>query len=483
MLKPVPAAMGSMAPSPMLPGILILNAKYFPASETSAAKVGATSFAFSVARVLQDAGLFAGMILYQRREDLARPRILLKTQTSLSCAVLGFNFGMRRVDIRDAIASATEMLLVTARDEGGPAILYHQTDTLLAYSPEWLPSCVTHHGPFYDDFIRHFGGEQAAVAFGSQDKARHLRKHQRIGLNHLRQSKNTFVLQHSSLQRKYLMRHDIAASRIHRISPPISVTEFDRPDLAASHPGIAAFIGTKPSLLLFTAVARLDFFKNVELLVDAGIELRSRGVAVRVLVAGGDETEECRRAGLIARVPTAFASDFMAVPKLPKDGLYALFDAVKDNSFFVCPSRYETLGITPLEAALSSVPTLIVDSSNVEASCYFPRENRFRECASSLAHLIQRLQAEGMHGRGESLRRTLEDQISHDNFKQSLLRAWAVFSHATAGSVGPAARSLHTQAIQLQRRISCCQLEGIIKTDMERDGVRLGSIFVTPELA
>ncbi|PBP25022.1 hypothetical protein BUE80_DR003912 [Diplocarpon rosae] len=474
--------MDSIAPSPMLPGILLLNAKYFPASETSAAKVGATSFAFSVAHVLQDAGLFAGMILYQRREDLTRPHILLKTQASFPCATLGFNFGMRRVDIRDAIASATEMLLVTARDVGGPAILYHQTDTLLAYSPEWLPSCVTHHGPFYDDFIQHFGREQAAVAFGSQDKAQHLRKHQRIGLNHLRQSKNMFVLQHSSLQRNYLMRHDIAASRIHRISPPISATQLDHLDLTATHPQIAAFIGTKPSLLLFTAVARLDFFKNVELLVDAGIELLRRGVAVRVLIAGGDETEQCRRAGLIARVPAGLASDFMAVPKLSKDGLYALFDAVKNNSFFVCPSRYETLGITPLEAALSSVPTLIVDSPNVEASCYFPPENRFRGSASSLAHLIQRLQEEGMHGRGDFLCRTLENQISHDNFKQSLLRAWTKLSNATAENTSPV-RCLQKEVVQLQRRISCCQLEDIIIMDAEMDGVRLGSIFVTPELA
>lgn len=146
MLKLIPRGMAPTAPAPMLPGILILNAKYLPDSETSAAKVGATSFAFSVAHVLQDAGLFAGMILYQRREDLSHPHILLKTQTSFSCAVLYFNFGMRRSDIRGAIGSATEMLLVANRRAAGPAILYHQTDTLLAYSPEGLPSCVTQIG-------------------------------------------------------------------------------------------------------------------------------------------------------------------------------------------------------------------------------------------------------------------------------------------------------------------------------------------------
>lgn len=448
----------------MLPGILVLNAKYLPDSETSAAKVGATSIALSVAHVLRDEGLFAGMILYQRQEDLVRPKVSVQLRASIACAVIRFNFAMRRSEIRDAMSSATKILLVVARGVAGPAILYHQTDTLLAYNPYWLSSCVTHHGPFYDDFVQHFCTEQAAIAFGSQEKAHHLRKHQRIGLNHLRRSKNMFVLQHSSLQRNYLTNHGIDAGRIYRLNPPIDVARFEHQELATTQPEIASFIGTKSILILFTAVARLDFFKNVELLMDAGVELLSRGIDVKVLVAGGDETEQSRRSTLLERVPIAFASAFMVAPKLPKDGLYALFDAVKDKAFFICPSRYETLGITPLEAGLSGVPTLIVDSPNVEASCYFAPENRFRNSATDLAHLVERLLKEGMEGRGEALRKVLERQISLDNFKQSLLKAWAVFSKVEIVRL-ESVHSFSLQAAQSRHWISSCQMKDVVNME------------------
>ncbi|KAJ5051603.1 uncharacterized protein L3040_001379 [Drepanopeziza brunnea f. sp. 'multigermtubi'] len=460
--------MAPIAPISLLPGILILNAKYLPDSETSAAKVGATSIAFSVAHVLQHEGLFAGMILYQRQEDLSQPKVSIQFRASIPCVVLCFNFEMRRSDIRDAISSATEMLLMATRGVAGLAILYHQTDTLLAYSPCWLPSCVTHHGPFYDDFVQHFCMEQAAIAFGSREKAYHLRKHQRIGLNHLRRSKNTFVLQHSSVQRKYLTEHGIDPAQIYRLSPPIDIGQFEHQDLAATHPEIASFVEKKPSLILFTAVARLDFFKNVELLMDAGIELLRRGIAVKVLVAGGDDSEQFRRANLLERVPTAFISAFMVAPKLPKDSLYALFDAVKDNGFFVCPSRYETLGITPLEAALSAVPTLIVDNPNVEASCYFPPGNRFRHSATDLAKVVEHLQKEGMQGRGEALRNVLKKHISHENFKQSLLKAWAVFSKPEIGSL-ESMLNLSGEVVQSRLVIS-----------VEIDGTRLGHGYKVP---
>jgi len=53
-------------------------------------------------------------------------------------------------------------------------MLYYQTDTLLGYHPDNLPLCVTHHGPFYEDFAHHFLEESASTAFGSQQKAQHL---------------------------------------------------------------------------------------------------------------------------------------------------------------------------------------------------------------------------------------------------------------------------------------------------------------------
>ncbi|KAF4625015.1 hypothetical protein G7Y89_g13156 [Cudoniella acicularis] len=414
----------------MLPGIIILNEKYFPESDVSPAKVGATSIAFSVMNLLGGEGLFAGMILYRREEGIFHPRIELQTKSSIVCGILSFNFDMARSKIRDAISAAAKMLTVKTYGSARLVILYHQTDTMLVYNPEWFPSCVTHHGPFHDDFVKHFSIEKAATAFGSPEKAQHLKKHQRIGLYRLRQSRNMFVLQHSLLQRRYLLSKNIDAHKIHKMVPPININTGSHQQLSSSHPEIKTFMRAKPSLLLFTAVARLDFFKNVELLVDAGVELLRRHLPVRVLIAGGEEIEGSRRSAILGCVPAAFKAEFKVVPKLSKDSLYALFDQVRDDGIFVCPSRYETLGITPLEAAMNGVTTIIIDSRNVEASHYFPRENRFEGSVVGLASLVEKFHKEGMQGRGVELQGKIRKQISDEKFRNSFLDAWRSFSKA-----------------------------------------------------
>jgi hypothetical protein len=157
---------------------------------------------------------------------------------------------------------------------------------------------------------------------------------------------------------------------------------------------------------------------------------------VRVLVAGDDEDENHRREELLTRVPNELRSEFMIIPKLSKDSLYALFDEVNDSGIFVCTSRYETLGITPLEAGLSGVPTVIVDSPTVEASAYYPKEYRFEGSIAGLTDLVQGFQDSGMTGRGRYLRGSIEEHISHEKFRKSMLDAWRVFSIAAYESKG-----------------------------------------------
>jgi hypothetical protein len=376
------------------------------------------------------------MILYMRNDGISHPHVTLETRSSVSCATLSFNFCMSQTDIRGAIGTAAEMLVNAHSSNIGSVMLYYQTDTLLVYTPEWLPSCVTHHAPFADNFLRHFSPELAAQAYGSHEDAQHLLKQQRIGLDHLRQSKNTFVLQHSSLQGNYLLQHNVEPSRIRSLSPPISVRNAKSDQFSASYPETTAFICAGPTLLLFTAVARLDFFKNVELLADAGVELLSHGFEVKVLIAGGDESDSLRRAKLLNSVPVEFTPYFKAIPALSRDDLHALFSLVGDNGIFVCPSRYETLGMTPLEAALSGVSTVITDSPNVEASRYFPQENRFKSSVADLSSLVRQLQRQGMGARGNDLRCKIRGQISDESFRASLLDAWQGFSEIINENIG-----------------------------------------------
>ena len=407
----------------MLSAIIVLNSKYYPQSRSSAANVGATSFTFSIMRVLSKAGLLRGMILYHRQEGILAPSFTLERREGVLCAILSFNFAMTAVEVQNMIAAATEAL---GNQPAEPCMLYYQTDTLLSYHPTWLPCCVTHHGPFYNDFTQHFSPHLAAVAFGSDEKARHLQRQQELGIRYIKLNENAFVLQHSRLQRDHLLRNGIDQSRIRKLSPPIQL--LSKKHLPAFDMTSLANFPDPDGLLIFTTVARLDVFKNVELLIDSGIELLHRGLSINIIVAGDDDSQDDRRIALLRRVPVEFRHRFHIIPKLTKTQLYAFFNAARNNGVFVCPSRFETLGITPLEAALSGVLTLISDAREVEASRYFPAETRFRANVEDLADLVEGFVHRGISGRGDMLARRIRKAISEDRFESDLLRAWSDFS-------------------------------------------------------
>lgn len=373
--------------------------------------------------VLSQAGLLKGVILYHREETTLCPFFILERREGVLCAIVTFNFRMTVVTVQNILAAAATEL---GDQKGDPCMLYYQTDTLLSYHPTWLPCCVTHHGPFYNDLTQYFSCQSVAIAFGGDEKAQHLQRQQELGICYVKSSSNAFVLQHSRLQRAYLLRSGIDQARIRKLSPPIQLM---------SESLIPVFNKTSlinfpdpDGLLLFTTVARLDFFKNVELLLDSGLELLGRGLAINVFVAGDDERHDERRYALLRRIPPRFCHRFRIMPKLTKTDLYALFIAVRARAIFVCPSRYETLGITPLEAALSGVTTIISDAKEVEASQYFPAENRFPPNAQELADLVEGFISRDVGGYGDRLARQIKNVLCERDFELDLLRAWSDFS-------------------------------------------------------
>ncbi|BBX97177.1 glycosyltransferase family protein [Mycobacterium lacus] len=105
-------------------------------------------------------------------------------------------------------------------------------------------------------------------------------------------------MQHSQLQRDYLLRNGIDSARIRPVRPPISV-----PATAESRlpkPLFRFIAGAE--ILVFTAAARLDYFKNVELLIDTGIHALEKNIPVRVLIVGGNEYDDARQAYLLSRI-------------------------------------------------------------------------------------------------------------------------------------------------------------------------------------
>ncbi|KAF7892916.1 uncharacterized protein EAF02_000454 [Botrytis sinoallii] len=392
----------------MLPAILILNDRYYPSSKNSPAKVGATAFALQVIRVLEDAGLFGGVILYDRQDHLAAPVVTACDKRFNTMRQVVFQFW------HEHCASPT--------------------DTLLRYHPKRLPYCVTHHGPFYGDFTRHFTEGLAAIAYGSENKASHLAGTQEEGLRHLKASDHAYVLQHSNKQGDYLMERGIDPARIRALNPPIHSMRIYHHHKTANIEELVFFSSSERNLI-FTAVARLDYFKNVELLVDSAVSLLDRGKLVRLLIVGGEGTSDTASARLIARVPQKHSAHVKITSKIPKDDMYALFDFVRTQGIFVCTSRYETLGITPLEAALSGVTTVMPDCDLVEASRYFPSSFRFDPSVTGLSHVLEGFLQNALEDSGRELQRFINSLISKERFVFDLLTAWSEFSQLALKSL------------------------------------------------
>ncbi|MEU7230516.1 glycosyltransferase [Streptomyces chrestomyceticus] len=406
-------------------GILVVNERYFPENELDAAHVGATSFSRSALRCLRNAGLSAGVILYKREEELTEPRVALAHRSGFRCATLLFHFDMDAAAVSRAVAEAAA-LLCSEHGFSGQAMLYYQTDALLGFHPQELACCVTHHGPFVHDFVGMFSARETARAFGDAAKALHLFKHQELGVNRVRSNGRMFVLQHSQLQREYLVSRGVDERRIRAVRPPIAPSTAPEP---LRDDRLGSFV-EEAELLVFTAVARLDYFKNVELLISGCVQARKRGVPLRILIAGDSPDDAAAREALRARVPREHRAEFLAVGKLSKTQLYALFNLARPNGIFVCSSRYETLGITPLEAALSGVCTLMPDTDKVEARRFFPVAHRFLPSSDGLADAIEFMHAEpsGVGQLGKELRESIAAEISEENFARDTLSAWTHFS-------------------------------------------------------
>ena len=390
--------------------------------------VGATSYASSVICVFQDLGLLTGLVLYARDNGITEPIIHLDVARGRPFVKIRFNFNMERNVLRLALSQAFQQLTTITGTVKLP-IIYYQTDTLLFYHPCEFLYCVTHHGPFAQGVMKLFGDKAAATAFGNADKLKHLLHQQELGIQYLSENKNGFILQISRLQQEYLVKHGgILRSRFLQLTPPIEAPFYSSQALPKD---IATFLDPRRTLL-FTAVARLDFFKNIELLIRVGVKLLERNVPVKILIVGDcdDVAGHEQRTRLLAQIPSGIRFHFKAVPKLAKPDLFCLFYAVREYGIFVCPSRYETLGITPLEAASAGVTTLITRSRRVEASHYFPKEMCIPSDVESLTSAVERLTKEALGSRGQAVQKFVRSRLGYQSFRTDLVKAWALCSKA-----------------------------------------------------
>lgn len=434
--------------SRLAPGVVVLNKRYFSRDPLVAAQVGASSFTFAVLRVLLDHNILSGIVLYSRDEQLDTVRCEVEEDwNGVFVVTVYFNFRMSKLQVAAKLNNAFRL---ASRTQDKRPIVYYQTDALLQYHPQGYPFCVTHHGPFAAHFAQEFSPDLARLSFGgTHDKADILCEQQNLGIQRLLHDNQGTILAHSRLQQRILEDTGLGSARFKYLHPPIGVPPCNDPKILDE--ATQDFI-RGADVLLFTAVARLDYFKNVELTVQSGLELLKMGVAARTLIVGDPESDDSRRRALLESVPAENRGSFMVAPRLAKDQLYALFAAARQNSVFLCASRYETLGITPLEAAASGVATLVVETPNVEALAFMPEGCRVPQDPSCIAARVHTIYGDGIPVWAERVKRHVQPATSLEGFRDDLLAAWAEMSGASTLNTPLPANTRGDQSLHITER-------------------------------
>jgi glycosyltransferase involved in cell wall biosynthesis len=384
-----------------------LNARFVPASARASHVVGASGFASNAAELLAKSGMFAGFLVYERLEGESRPSLVTTRVRDYPGVLLRFNFGMPRAVLQDAIRVALRCLRhgsasrvsATGTDRAGvdrEPVLYYQSNTLLPFHPPRVPFLVTHHGPFAREICRSFGRRFAVDAFrGGAEKVEHLVRMQSLGLRVLRAAPRGVALELAGVQERCLLHAGIDRARVLRTAPPWDLVDAGG-QASGERLGAAAGVAAESpdAIHLVTMVARADTFKNLDRLVDAANELTRGGVAVRLSIFAGSSDDEPMRARLAGRVSHELRARTRIVPRMSHEDLTAYVRRHRAGCIFVCTSWYETFGLTPLEAMLSGMVTLVPNSpAHIGVVEYTAERYRYHPSVRGLTEAVHRLAA------------------------------------------------------------------------------------------
>jgi glycosyltransferase involved in cell wall biosynthesis len=370
---------------------LIVNQRFISSEKIDVYGFGAAGFALSAAKYLASEELLGGLILYRRDEALSSPLVRISLSLPFQSAELRFNFKMSTSALSDALSQAINLLrynsdMLSLRHNSVSPILYHQSNTLLPFTPTSLPFFVTHHGPFAKEICRLFGKEFATDAFqGGEEKVNHLLNLQARGLTTLRDSERGIALEMSNVQEHILLQHGVSRTKIFRIAPPMIVAGAVS-DLCVRSSQV------DQNIELITAVARCDRFKNLDLLIDAANYLSKQGINLNLTIFAGSEDEEVYRHKFRLKLTDNLRSRTLIAPRLSHDNLLKYLRRHRYKGIFVCTSVYETFGITPFEAMLSEMVTIVPDEPlRIGVLEYLPHENRFRPTIEGLVSKLKEL--------------------------------------------------------------------------------------------
>ena len=367
--------------------VLVLNARFLDGGPDSV-PYGAVGFVRAVAPALRAHGYDVCALMYRRVPGLLRPELAFSRALAGPAAEVRLDFAASAEVVQSAVASCVARLARGAAS----VVLYHQTGVSLPFTPPGLPCLVTHHAPFVHDVVARLGRSLAKEAFEDRDgKLEALELLQRRGLKWLESNRRAIAIELSEFQRRRVLATGLPAWQAVHLGPPLELAPTRLVTLSASNS--AWLERADDRLLVFAAAARPDGFKNLEAVAEAVQMLHEAGSRPAVYIAVGSESDHAARDRLRNRLPSTMGPWTWIEERLPPGRLRALFHAAAGRAVFAFPSRYETLGLTPLQAMRAGVVVAMPnDADAIGAVEYTPAEFRYSR-RDGLAQKIRELRA------------------------------------------------------------------------------------------
>lgn len=424
--------------------VFVVNDHFMPTDRHQPYIYGVVQHVVHSADLLTAIGVETRILLYNRDESINRPTILRTTIWNTFAAVrLNFNFRMPKELLVGAFAEALESLDdPPVKNTKSRPLIYFQTSALLPYLPSGYGAVITHHSPFVDDVSAVLGSEGARRAFDwDHAKAHHLTITQREGIRALRERKSIVCAETSQLQLDYLRQRQIPDDRICALSPPLEdlPKAGDALPLEAEQALLKSLARRGEGPIAFTAVSRLDYFKNIELFVQSCCLSLQQGTISGALIVGGSPGDP-ERSHLRAMVPEHLQPHVIFVPKIPRRALIGnLFPRMAGRGVFVCSSRYDLTPFTPLEAARLDVCTLVPASRHVGASAFLPPKFQFFPSQIGLSDVLKRLaRADDRQREFAPVASAIRNATSNDAYLRGFEMAWARLRATLTPSLYPA---------------------------------------------
>lgn len=391
--------------------VIIVNSRYKPCGTRNSNGYGAVGYTGDLIHDLTRIGLLSG-VLYFTSTHGQKSSCREVPSTEILVQEIAVNFADDEATIRRVLTTCLRKF--KSKVAASKLSIYHQSGALLPYTTCEFQHFVTHHGPFVADVERLYGADFTQAAFDRDaDGLSRLRAIQDQGLAALSVLQHITSVEFSPVQVRLLRGLNLDDKRLIKLPPPRP-----RPtdDVAKSERDKVHTLLNSLTCrtLILTTCARLDSFKNIPMLIESFLSLSQKFDDVACLVLGDPPERTDRRRSLKNLIPDDSKTKLIVAPALPRSAMYSLFSELSSGQnevrgIFCFPSKYETFGLTPLEAMTFGLTVIASNQvDRVGISNMLHQNCRFDPSVSGLTEVLDRLMVEFQYERydGAMHRRT-----------------------------------------------------------------------------